>query len=144
MKAIKVEREHLAGIARLETLCFSQPWSEKALELLLSDAALGLVCLNGEGVPISYVGMLTVLDEGQITNVATHPAYRRQGLANTLLTALVSEARERSLKTVSLEVRESNLAAVRLYESHGFFVAGKRRSFYNDPREDALVMICNL
>ena len=144
MNAIKEEREHLAGIARLETLCFSQPWSEKALELLLSDAALGLVCLNGEGVPISYVGMLTVLDEGQITNVATHPAYRRQGLANTLLTALVSEARERLLKTVSLEVRESNLAAVRLYESHGFFVAGKRRSFYKDPREDALVMICNL
>ena len=144
MKAIKVAREHLAGIARLEELCFSEPWSEKALELLLSDTALGLVCLNDQGVPVSYVGMLTVLDEGQITNVATHPAYRRQGLASTLLRALVAEARARDLKTLSLEVRESNLAAVRLYEGHGFSVVGRRRSFYKDPREDALVMICNL
>lgn len=144
MKAIKAEREHLAGIARLEALCFSEPWSEKALELLLSDTALGLVCLDDGGVPVSYVGMITVLDEGQITNVATHPAYRRQGLASTLLTALVLEAKARSLKTLSLEVRESNLAAVRLYESHGFSVGGKRHSFYKNPREDALVMICNL
>lgn len=144
MKAIKVEREHLAGIAQLEALCFSEPWSEKALELLLSDTAFGLVCVNDQGVPVSYVGLLTVLDEGQITNVATHPAYRRLGLASTLLDALALEASALSLKTLSLEVRESNLAAVRLYESHGFSVVGKRRGFYKDPREDALVMICNL
>lgn len=144
MKAIEVAREHLAGIARLEALCFSEPWSEKSLELLLSDAALGLVCLNDEGVPVSYVGLLTVLDEGQITNVATHPACRRKGLASTLLSALVLEARARNLKTISLEVRRSNLAAVRLYEAHGFSVVGTRRGFYKNPLEDALVMICNL
>ncbi len=144
MKAVRVTGEHLAGIARLEALTFAEPWSESALALLLSDTALGFVCLDDEACPVAYVGMLTVLDEGQITNVATHPDYRRRGLADSLLRALLAEARERRLSTLSLEVRESNRAAIALYEKHGFFVAGKRNNFYKNPREHALVMLCNL
>ena len=111
---------------------------------MLKDTAVGFVCLADDGTPVSYVGMLTVLDEGQIINVATNAAYRRQGLAEALLLALMGEARARALKTLSLEVRRSNLAAICLYQKLGFFIAGERRNFYNDPREDALVMICNL
>ena len=144
MKTVKVAREHLAGIALLEEQCFNHPSSEGSLELLLKDTAVGFVCLADDGTPVSYVGMLTVLDEGQIINVATNAAYRRQGLAEALLLALMGEARARALKTLSLEVRRSNLAAISLYQKLGFFVAGERRNFYNDPREDALVMICNL
>ena len=144
MKTVKVAREHLAGIALLEKQCFKRPASERSLELLLKDTAVGFVCLADDGTPVSYVGMLTVLDEGQIINVATNAAYRRQGLAEALLLALMGEARARALKTLSLEVRRSNLAAISLYQKLGFFVAGERRNFYNDPREDALVMICNL
>lgn len=144
MKTVKVAREHLAGIALLEKQCFKRPASERSLELLLKDTAVGFVCLADDGTPVSYVGMLTVLDEGQILNVATNAAYRRQGLAEALLLALMGEARARALKTLSLEVRKSNLAAICLYQKLGFFIAGERRNFYNDPREDALVMICNL
>lgn len=144
MKTVKVAREHLAGIALLEKQCFKRPASERSLELLLKDTAVGFVCLADDGTPVSYVGMLTVLDEGQIINVATNAAYRRQGLAEALLLALMGEARARALKTLSLEVRRSNLAAICLYQKLGFFIAGERRNFYNDPREDALVMICNL
>lgn len=144
MKTVKVAREHLAGIALLEKQCFKRPASERSLELLLKDTAVGFVCLADDGTPVSYVGMLTVLDEGQIINVATNAAYRRQGLAEALLLALMGEARARALKTLSLEVRKSNLAAISLYQKLGFFIAGERRNFYNDPREDALVMICNL
>ena len=93
---------------------------------------------------MAYAGMFTVLDEGQVTNVATDPAFRRQGLADTVLAALLAEARWRALATVSLEVRESNLGAISLYEKHGFAVVGKRNHFYKDPREHALVMLCNL
>ena len=139
----KITQEHLKGIAALEALTFAEPWSEKALILLLSDSAVGFTCLAGE-CPVAYVGMLTVLDEGQITNVATHPDYRRRGLADALLTTLLQEARRRCLSVVSLEVRESNTAAIALYEKHGFYVAGKRNNFYKNPREHALVMLCEL
>ncbi len=144
MKTVKVTGEHLADIAQIEALSFAEPWSEGALALLLSDTAIGFVCLNDEARPVAYVGMLTVLDEGQITNVATHPDYRRRGLADSLMQALLAEARARCLSTLSLEVRESNRAAIALYEKHGFFVAGKRNNFYKNPREHALVMLCSL
>ncbi len=144
MRAVRVTAAHLAGIGELEALAFAEPWSESALALLLTERALGFVCLDDTAAPIAYVGMLTVLDEGQITNVVTHPAHRRRGLADCLLQALLAEARARGLATLSLEVRESNTAAVALYQKHGFFVAGKRNYFYKNPREHALVMLCNL
>lgn len=144
MRVVRVEKEHLAGIAALEALCFAEPWSEQALTLLLREDAFGFACLDDGGSPVAYAGMLTVLDEGQVTNVATHPACRRQGLGDALLTALLAEARLRGLATVSLEVRESNCAAISLYEKHGFSVVGKRNHFYKNPREHALVMLCNL
>ena len=144
MRAVRVTAAHLAGIAKLEALVFAEPWSESALALLLTEQALGFVCLDDAATPIAYVGMLTVLDEGQITNVVTHPDHRRRGLADCLLEALLAEARARGLTTLSLEVRESNVAAVALYQKHGFFVAGKRNNFYKNPREHALVMLCNL
>ncbi len=144
MRAVRVEKEHLAGIAALEAQCFKEPWSEGALALLLREDAFGFACLDDEGTPMAYAGMLTVLDEGQVTNVATDPAFRRQGLADTVLAALLAEARRRGLATVSLEVRESNHSAISLYEKHGFAVVGKRNHFYKDPREHALIMLCNL
>ncbi|MBR2011146.1 MAG: ribosomal protein S18-alanine N-acetyltransferase [Clostridia bacterium] len=144
MRVGRIAKEHLAGIAALEKLSFAAPWSEDALSFLLREEAVGFACLDDAGIPVAYAGMLTVLDEGQITNVATNPAYRRQGLADAVLTALLTEARLRGLATVSLEVRESNLAAISLYEKHGFSVVGKRNHFYKNPREHALVMLCSL
>ena len=144
MSIVRVEKEHLVGLAALESICFAAPWSAKALELLLGDAAMGLAWLDEDGAPVAYVGMVTVLDEGQITNVATHPSCRRRGLADKLLSALITQARARGLSTLSLEVRESNAAAISLYQKHGFAVVGRRNHFYKNPREHALVMLCNL
>ena len=144
MKAVKLKKEHLAGLAALEAECFSEPWSQQALELLLGENAVSFVSLDDNGVPAAYVGMVTVLDEGQITNVATRPAYRRRGLADLLFSSLLAEARARSLTVISLEVRESNTAAISLYEKYGFAVVGKRNYFYKNPREHALVMLCRL
>lgn len=140
MTVERIEREHLVAVAELERLCFAEPWSEKALELLLGELATGFVC-GCDGRVLAYGGMLIAPDEGQITNVAVHPNARRQGLGKTIVDALTEEAHTRGLEQISLEVRVSNLAAITLYERAGFTVAGRRKNFYRHPTEDALVMI---
>ena len=132
--------EHLSDVARLESICFAQPWSEKSLGLLLTDAALGFVCLL-DGRAVAYGGMLLAPDEGQITNIAVDPDHRRMGLGRLLMERLETEATARGLSQIALEVRASNEAAIALYERTGYATAGRRPNFYTSPREDALVMI---
>ena len=144
MRIVRIDPSHLAGVAALEEACFSEPWSQQSLALLCTDTAFGFVALSDEGEVLAYGGMLTVLDEGQITNVATSPQHRRCGLGAAVLDALMTEAAARGLSTLSLEVRAGNLAAISLYRQKGFEVAGRRPGFYTAPREDALVMIATL
>ena len=140
MRVIRMEREHLADVAELERLCFSEPWSEGALELLLGDAAVAYVC-EADGRAVAYAGMMLAFDEGQITNVAVHPDYRRRGFGRELMVAMDADARARGFVRIALEVRASNQAAILLYERDGYGIAGRRPNFYREPREDALVMI---
>lgn len=140
MTVAKIEQGHLCEVAELERLCFADPWSEKSLELLLSELATGFVCLQ-DGRVVAYGGMMLTPDEGQITNVAVHPSARRRGLGRAIVDALIREAQERRLEQIALEVRVSNTAAITLYEHMGFTVAGRRKNFYRFPTEDALVML---
>lgn len=130
----------LAQVAEIERLCFGEPWSEKSLELLLRDANFGLVALC-DGRVAAYVGVISVAPEGEITNVATHPDFRRRGLASALLEALKKEASERGIESIFLEVRRSNTAARELYQKQGFEVIGERKGFYSNPKEDAILMV---
>ena len=139
MSISRVEKKHLHGIAELETLCFASPWSEQALELLLSDSAFGMVS-EEDGAVCSYASLTIALDEGEILNVATHPSHQRQGHARRVLLALMEEAKQRGLVRLTLEVRDSNTSAQNLYSSLGFEVCGRRKDFYRFPREDALIM----
>ncbi len=138
-----LSREHLAAVAELEQAIFAEPWSEKALELLLTDTAFGVVCLQ-DGKAMAYGGLMIAVDEGQITNIAVRADRRRQGLGRAVLLALECEARTRGLVQLSLEARVSNEAAIGLYESLGFTIEGRRHNFYRHPTEDALVMIKQL
>ena len=143
MSGVAVERicaAHLFEVAEIERLCFAEPWSEQALELLLSEDAVGYACVR-DGHVLAYGGMLIAPFEGQITNVAVHPEARRQGLGRRVTEALICDAEERGLEQIALEVRASNAAAIALYESLGFAVAGRRKNFYRRPAEDALVMV---
>lgn len=139
MTVEKLTAAHLTQVAKLEALCFAEPWSEKALELLLTDGAYGAVCLQ-DGCVVAYGGILWAPDEGQITNIATHPDWRRCGMAAAVLEHLLEEARARSCEQLSLEARVSNLPAISLYERYGFIKMGVRRGFYKHPTEDAYVM----
>ena len=142
MRVLRVCPSHLEGIAALEQLCFAHPWSAHALELLCGDTALGYVAVEGDTV-LAYGGMLCVLDEGQITNVATHPDHRRHGYADAVLRALLDAAVARGLAFVTLEVRASNEGAAALYRRNGFFKVGERPHFYKNPDESALLMQWN-
>lgn len=143
MNAIRMTETHLASVAEIERLCFSEPWSEDALRLLLTDAAVGFVC-EENGCALAYAGMLLTPFEGQVTNVAVHPQSRRRGLGRALTEAMIAEAEKRGLEQISLEVRVSNEPAIALYRSFGFYEAGKRTRFYRNPTEDAWVMLCDL
>ena len=137
----KLTEATLDGVAELERLCFSQPWSRSSLELLTKEGiGVGMTC-SKDGKVCAYGGMIVAVDEGQITNIATHPDYRRQGYGRAIVEALVKHARMNGLDSISLEVRESNRAAIDLYTKLGFKVEGKRKDFYTKPTENALIMI---
>lgn len=131
----------LDGVAELERLCFSQPWSKNSLELLTKDGiGVGMVC-SCDGMVCAYGGMICAVDEGQITNIATHPNYRRRGYGRAVTEALIKYAKNNGLDSISLEVRESNAAAIAMYTSLGFKLEGRRKDFYTKPTENALIMV---
>lgn len=137
---ILAKKEHLSFVAELEKEVFSEPWSEKSLELCLTERAFCICCFEDDMLT-SYCTVITVLDEAQIINVATSPSYRGIGYATLVLKAVFKECKNRGLTMISLEVRESNLPAISLYRSLEFTVEGRRKDFYKNPREDAFVMI---
>ena len=132
--------QHLQGAAAVETACFSQPWSATSLELLTREGiGVGFVCLS-DGRVAAYGGMICAVDEGQITNIAVLPDYRRRGMGDALIKSLLRYAKEERLDTVTLEVRASNAAAIALYRRNGFSEVGRRKAFYTKPTEDAIIM----
>jgi ribosomal-protein-alanine N-acetyltransferase len=94
---------------------------------------------DDDGV-VGYVCVWEIADEVHVTNIAVHPAHRRRGIARGMLDLLLAESRARDLRLIVLEVRPSNQEAIALYESFGFRVTGRRRGYYYDTGEDALVM----
>ena len=97
------------------------------------------LCAFSDGVFSGYAGMLCVLDEGQICNVAVCPAFRRMGVGAALMKAQAETAKIRGLSFMTLEVRAGNLAAQGLYEKYGWEKVGVRKNFYQKPREDAFL-----
>ena len=139
IEIIRMSREHLSAVAEIEQISFSDPWSVESLELMLTEQASALVALE-DGRVLGYVGMMCVLDEGQIINVAVHPDARRRGVGRSLMEAAQTYAKERGIVFLSLEVRESNIAARSLYSSLGWEEQGIRKGFYSHPVENACVM----
>ena len=142
VKIIPMAAEHLDRLEQLERMCFSRPWSKKMLaEELDNQCAAFLVALEPETEKaVGYAGLLVVADEGYITNVAVDPSCRRQGVAAQLLQVFDNFAKGNHLAFLTLEVRPSNAAAIALYEGFGFREVGRRRNYYDLPKEDALIL----
>lgn len=126
--------------AAIEAEVFSMPWSEKGFAdaLAMENALFYTALVNG--CVAGYCGIYLAADEGEITNVAVAPAYRCRKIAERLVRTTLPEAHAKGAQRIFLEVRESNGAAIRLYEKTGFHTVGRRKNFYQYPNEDALVM----
>lgn len=135
----KMNHGDISRIAELEKLCFSEPWSENALSESLDAGTLFFVAQD-KGEVIGYIGISVISGEGYITNVAVFPEYRKKGVASALLSRVLRLKNEMPLEFVSLEVRASNDAAISLYNKVGFLECGRRKGFYRNPTEDAIIM----
>ena len=135
-----MKKEDVPQVARIERENFSVPWSENAfLESIQKDYTLYVVA-EEEGEILGYCGLYQAYNQGEIVNVAVDGKVRRRGVATKLLEFLFFESVKREIDSFFLEVRESNAPAIGLYESFGFEQVGIRKNFYEQPRENAIVM----
>lgn len=144
----RAERRDLASIVSIERASFSDPWTADAFEAALRTEAMRVFVAEapaaGEGGGVAHVlGYVLALHlgaEGEIANLAVAPEGRRQGVGGVLLDSVIAMLEAGGVRALFLEVRESNRAARRLYESRGFTQIGRRRGYYQRPTEDALVL----
>ena len=137
-----IREEDVRGLLEIETLCFPMPWSEESIlhDVKENPVARWLVLDDGEGRVLAYAGMWFVLDEAHVCNVAVHPDFRRMGYGRRIFEALIELAMENSMSMMTLEVRRSNTPAQNLYHACGFLDVGYRKRYYEDNKEDALIM----
>ena len=136
-----VREEQLEQIEEIEKAYFSLPWTREQLKSQLKDERHEFIAaLEEDGRVLGYVGMMYVLDEGYISNVAVAPEARRQGIGRELIEELMARAAALDLAFVTLEVRCGNAAAIALYKKQGFVPVGRRKNYYEFPREDAILM----
>ena len=136
----KMTAEDVSAIAELERICFSDPWSEKSIASELDNRLSYWLVADVDGVVGGYVGSQTVLDVADMMNLAVAPKFRRQGIAEALVTELASYLKVNGVLGLMLEVRASNVSAIALYEKMGFGEVGRRPRYYRNPREDALIL----
>lgn len=137
---VELAQEHVAPIAELEKICFSDPWSENSIAYeLTSRLSYWLVAVE-EGQVVGYIGSQSVLGESDMMNVAVHPDHRRKGIAEALIVALSDCLKQRDNVCLTLEVRASNVPAIALYDKLGFQQVGRRPNYYRNPKEDALIL----
>lgn len=128
-------------IAELERACFSRPWTEAMLTEELNNPLSSFIAAVGDnGQILGYAGLTVVAGEGYIDNVAVREEYRRQGIAQAMLDVFLRFAVAHQLRFLTLEVRASNDPAKGLYMKEGFAQVGRRRDYYDDPIEDAIIM----
>ncbi len=136
----RAEISHLKKIRELETECFASPWSEEALAReIVSSNSLVLVAEQDERF-LGFAMCMLMYDEIHITNIAVAESCRRTGIGDGLLRHMIKLCEDNGYNALTLEVRESNIAAIRLYESNGFVTEGVRKHYYEDNGENALIM----
>ena len=140
MMIVRMNEGHVKAVAELEKICFSDPWSENSVASELKNKLALWLVAEEEGRVAGYIGSQTCGDESDVMNVAVHPDFRRRGVAEALVNVLVAELKAIGSHCLTLEVRASNMPAVSLYEKLGFTEIGRRKNYYRNPKEDALIM----
>ena len=138
----KIEFDDIDQIMEIENECFSMPWSKESFiyEIDYNKVSEYYVAILGTEI-VGYIGIWYILDEGNITNVAVRKSYRNQGIADTIINEVIKEAKAKKIEKIFLEVRESNNSAIKLYEKHSFIKIDRRKGYYKDNNEDAIIML---
>lgn len=143
MTEVRLRRMHegdLEAVCSVDRLSFTVPWSRQAFLAELHEGHAFYRVALLEGAVVGYLGSHLVLDEAHVTTLGVHPAVRRRRVGERLLAEFLGECLRRGCRRITLEVREGNAAALGLYRKYGFQVAGRRRRYYPDNDEDALIM----
>lgn len=143
MSALEIRRMRNADLPRvmdIELATFTMPWSEATFRGLLRRKDSDLLVADSRGDLAGYAVFWAVLDQGELGNVAVHENYRGKGIGRQLVQAVIDRAGDRGVREIFLEVRQSNTQAQELYKTFGFVEVGRRRNYYLEPLEDALVM----
>jgi ribosomal-protein-alanine N-acetyltransferase len=135
---------YLDQILEIENLSFSAPWSRKGFLQEIENPAAQLWALMCDRVLLGYLSFWVVRDEMQLLDLAVHPRYRNRGHGSYLLARMIDFASSKEISRIWLEVRASGSEAKRLYEKFGFLEIGRRKNYYTDPTEDAIVMSLGL
>lgn len=140
LKLREMKAEDLEDVLAIERESFSTPWTKNLFfDELENLRTVYFVCCSDDEV-LGYGGMWHVVDEGQITNIAVKKAFRKKGVASSILSALIDWAKKKEISVIGLEVREHNAAAIGLYEKYGFVPVGMRKNYYREPTENAVLM----
>jgi ribosomal-protein-alanine N-acetyltransferase len=143
-KVFKLSTKDITELVELERLCFVTPWTQDEFGFSLAQEYFYVFGLKSDAHLVGYISFFLVGKEMEILNLAVHPERRRQGLGTKLLTAALNFFRRKQGEKIFLEVRPSNVPALTLYKRAGFRVKARRRNYYPDNGEDALVMVLKL
>ncbi|WP_294372223.1 ribosomal protein S18-alanine N-acetyltransferase [uncultured Clostridium sp.] len=132
--------EDIDGVFEISNLSLPSPWSRESYknELNNSNARYFIAKINNKVV--GFIGTWIIFDESDITNIAVHPDYRKLGIASKLINSMIDYCNKKNCTSYTLEVRAGNDAAISLYKKHGFKIEGIRKAYYQDNKEDALLM----
>lgn len=141
----EMEIEDVKQVHEIEKNSFVTPWSEAAFERELKENKFAkYLVIEEEGQIVAYGGMWWILDEAHVTNIAVSHKDRKKGYGKRLVQAMMDFSMENKIVRMTLEVRVSNKAAIQLYQFFGFEIAGTRKGYYTDTKEDAYIMWCEL
>lgn len=137
-----MDASHINGVYNLSKACFSVPWSLDSITYEIENPLAKYVIAENLSTHevIGYAGVWIVAGEGDITNIAVDPSYRKQGIASGLLAKLFQICKDNNCTDITLEVRASNIAAQNLYKKFNFKEEGTRKKYYSDNGEDAIIM----
>ena len=137
----KAGRRDVDAVFGLDCACFAHPWTRPMFHSdIVENKITEYFVASVDGTDAGYGGMWIIVDEAHVTNICTHPDFRHLGVASAILAEMMKAAVKKKVGSMTLEVRVSNVRAMKLYEKFGFHIAGKRKKYYSDNGEDAYVL----
>ena len=140
MEIREILEKDVEQVYAIELEAFSSPWSRESILMEVISPRSHYLVMDYEGEIIGYAGLWKIFDEGHITNIAVKKGYRNRGFGLLLMERLMEHAQDNQIEKLTLEVRCGNFQALKLYKKLGFVEAGRRKGFYDLPKEDAIIM----